>query len=198
MPLPRRTHQQHRTTTGDNTIRRRGRCPHRPGGGQSQNCTHFRRKRKTFCRGGRLCPPDGQPQIFHCVSQKRSCVIRVDVGIDPYKRGAYLHRCIHFCGCVPPGGQGRPPLRVHLFPHRCIQFCNCIPPLCYDELRKKPFPFPGKAFSYAFGIVTVMLVPCPGVLWRAILPLWYCTACLTMESPSPVPPEALEWLLSTR
>ena len=134
MPLPRRTHQQHRTTTGDNTIRRRGRCPHRPGGGQSQNCTHFRRKRKTFCRGGRLCPPDGQPQIFHCVSQKRSCVIRVDVGIDPYKRGAYLHRCIHFCGCVPPGGQGRPPLRVHSFPHRCIQFCNCIPPLRYDEL----------------------------------------------------------------
>ena len=75
---------------------RRGRCPHRPGGGQSQSCKNHRRQRKTFCRGGRLCPPDGQPQIFRCVSQKRSCVIRVDVGIDPYKRIAYLHRCIRF------------------------------------------------------------------------------------------------------
>ena len=46
-----------RTATTQNP--RRGRCPHRPGRMQSQNCNHHQRKRKTFCRGGRLCPPVG-------------------------------------------------------------------------------------------------------------------------------------------
>ena len=50
-------------------------------------------------------------------------------------------------------------------------------------------------FYLAFkGRVTVNTVPLPGVLCRVTVPLWYCTACLTIESPSPVPPEALEWL----
>ena len=55
-----------------------------------------------------------------------------------------------------------------------------------------------RAFAYFFGNVTVMLVPFPRVLWRSILPPWYWTACLTIDRPRPVPPEALEWLLSTR
>ena len=42
-----------------------------------------------------------------------------------------------------------------------------------------------------------MEVPLPGALVSSILPWWYCTACFTMERPSPVPPEDLEWLLST-
>ena len=42
---------------------RRGRCPHRPGRMQSQNCTLHRRKRKMFCRGGRLCPPAGHDRF---------------------------------------------------------------------------------------------------------------------------------------
>ena len=45
---------------------------------------------------------------------------------------------------------------------------------------------------------TWMRVPLPSLLWSWILPWWSCTACLTMERPRPVPPEALEWLLSTR
>ena len=40
-----------------------------------------------------------------------------------------------------------------------------------------------------------MEVPLPGALVSSILPWWYCTACFTMERPSPVPPEDLEWLL---
>ena len=106
---------------------RRGRCPHRPGRMQLQNCTNYRRKRKTFCRGGRLCPPDGQSQICCNVSSKRTCAVRGDVGIAPYKRCADSHWCVRVRRCVPPGGQGRPPLRVHTIPHWCIQFCNAAP-----------------------------------------------------------------------
>ena len=43
-----------------------------------------------------------------------------------------------------------------------------------------------------------MEVPCPGALSSAILAPWYSAACFTMDSPSPVPPVALERLLSVR
>ena len=45
---------------------------------------------------------------------------------------------------------------------------------------------------------TSTVVPFPTWLRSSILPPRYCTACFTMESPSPVPPVALERLLSTR
>ena len=62
--------------------------------------------------------------------------MRVDVGIDPYKYGTDLHRCIRFYGCVPPGGQGRPPLRVHTVLHWCAWICNIVP-----RGRGKPRPY---------------------------------------------------------
>ena len=48
------------------------------------------------------------------------------------------------------------------------------------------------------GIETRIKVPCPGLLCKSIFPFKYCTACFTMESPNPVPPDSLERLLSTR
>ena len=61
---------------------------------------------------------------------------RVDVGIDPYKHFTVLHWCIRFCGCVLPGGQGRPPLRVHTISHWRIQFFNVV-----LRGRGKPRPY---------------------------------------------------------
>ena len=52
---------------------------------------------------------------------------RVDVGIDPYKRYTDSPGCIRVCGCVPPGGQRRPPLRVHTILHWCAWICNIVP-----------------------------------------------------------------------
>ena len=43
-----------------------------------------------------------------------------------------------------------------------------------------------------------IVVPLFSSLSTEILPWWYCTACLTMDRPRPVPPDCLEWLLSTR
>ena len=48
------------------------------------------------------------------------------------------------------------------------------------------------------GNVIVIVVPYFGTLTRWISPLWIAVACFTIESPSPVPPTSLEWLLSTR
>ena len=41
-------------------------------------------------------------------------------------------------------------------------------------------------------------VPLPSWLSRSTLALWQAAACLTIDSPRPVPPISLEWLLSTR
>ena len=48
------------------------------------------------------------------------------------------------------------------------------------------------------GNVTVTVVPPSTTLCSSILALCSLAACLTMDSPSPVPPTSLEWLLSTR
>ncbi len=42
------------------------------------------------------------------------------------------------------------------------------------------------------------VVPSPSVLFRETLALWKAAPCFTIESPRPVPPISLEWLLSTR
>ena len=55
-------------------------------------------------------------------------IARVDVGIDPYKRCTDSPGCIRICGYAPPGGQGRPPLRVRSILHWCVCICNIVPP----------------------------------------------------------------------
>ena len=100
------------------------------------------------CRGGRLCPPVGHDRFCRNISSKWGLVphgsmrrpqasfeaqpraarlLAPKMGIDPYKRCAGLHRCIRVCRCMPPGGQGRPPLRTRAYSHGCIQICNVVP-----------------------------------------------------------------------
>ena len=50
----------------------------------------------------------------------------------------------------------------------------------------------------SFGNVIVISVPLPISLTIFSVPPRKVTPCLTIERPSPVPPIALEWLLSTR
>ena len=63
---------------------------------------------KTVQSGGSMRRPqasfEAQPRAAQLLAPK--------IGIDPYKRYAFLHWCVRFFGCVLPGGQGRPPLRL--------------------------------------------------------------------------------------
>ncbi len=63
----------------------------------------------------------GLPQCFV------KTVVRVDVGIDPYKHCADSPGCVRFCGCILPGGQRRPPLRARAYSHRCAHIRNIVP-----------------------------------------------------------------------
>ena len=83
---------------------------------------------------------------------------------------------VHFFLLLAAAPSWRMQRKIHLFTRR---FAPCIR-------------------IYFAGKHTRMQVPFPGSLCSAIVPRCSCTACLTIESPSPVPPEALEWLLSTR
>ena len=56
----------------------------------------------------------------------------------------------------------------------------------------------GAGMYHSMGNVTLMVVPVPGRLETSMAALWSIAACFTMESPRPVPPTSLEWLLSTR
>ena len=83
---------------------------------------------------------------------------------------------VHFFLLLAAAPSWRMQRKIHLFTRR---FAPCVR-------------------IYFAGKHTRMQVPFPSSLCSAIVPRCSCTACLTIESPSPVPPEALEWLLSTR
>ena len=51
--------------------------------------------------------------------------------------------------------------------------------------------------TWVFGNFIQISVPHPSSLCNITLPFNVPTACFTIESPSPVPPISLEWLLST-
>ena len=89
---------------------------------------------------------------------------------------------LHF-GVWRPNGRLAPKGAPQLFQH----FCQQEPGYGY-------YPLPPQDGCS----VTVTTVPSPGWLRRAISPWWTITACFTMESPRPVPPTALDLLLSTR
>ena len=55
----------------------------------------------------------------------------------------------------------------------------------------------GKSY-FVLGSVSVNVVPTPSVLLTVMLPPCRSTPCLTIDSPSPVPPILREWLLSAR
>ncbi len=56
----------------------------------------------------------------------------------------------------------------------------------------------GRLPAQASGRATEKALPWPGVLSISSRPRWRATICLTMASPSPVPPSARERLSSTR
>ena len=58
--------------------------------------------------------------------------------------------------------------------------------------RNKPYAF------CSLGKRRRTVVPFPGALSNSTWALWRAAPCLTMDRPRPVPPMALEWLLSTR
>ena len=70
---------------------------------------------------------------------------------------------------------------------------------CLRERAGRACPVPTALRSYEFfGNVTRMVVPVPTWLCRSIFASCSRAMCLTMASPKPVPPVALERLLSTR
>ena len=100
------------------------------------------------------CAPTGRcghrPLRTDCVVAVRCAILRVHparerenpsptaIGIDC----TGSHWCARFFGCVPPGGQGRPPLRVrtvfasvHQNLRRRTARAGRAPPLRYDETR---------------------------------------------------------------
>ena len=85
------------------------------------------------------CGSMRRPQASFEAQPRAARLLAPKMGIDPYKRCTDLHLYIRFCGCILPGGQGRPPLRVRACLHRCARICNILrrgrgrtPPLCYD------------------------------------------------------------------
>ena len=68
----------------------------------------------------------------------------------------------------------------------------------WDWFMSRGFFHFSHRFSYPAGNVSVMAVPSPGSLSTWMAAWWSAAPCLTMDSPRPVPPTALEWLLSTR
>ena len=117
LPRPRTVHQQIRTTNGDHAT-----CP------VPHWCI-------PICG---IVPPGGVEPLPYAnlevlAIQRKQCDFadaswRVDVGIDPYKRATDSPGCIRVCGCILPGGQGRPPLRVRAYSHRCVQICGIVLP----------------------------------------------------------------------
>ena len=93
----------------------RGRCPHRPA--RSTFVFTMRCGKPAIApRADRVVRPYRTFYVFAenaCNSAIASC--RGERGIDPYKHGTDSPECIRVCGCVPPGGQRRPPLRVRVY-----------------------------------------------------------------------------------
>ena len=80
-----------------------------------------------------------RPQASFEAQPRAARLLAPKMGIDPYKRFTVSHWRVRIRGCVPPGGQGRPPLRVHAVPHWCARICDVVPcgrgrtpPLRYD------------------------------------------------------------------
>ena len=88
----------------------------------------------TFRNNGRAsCGSMRRPQASFEAQPRAARLLAPKMGIDPYKHGTVSHWCIRICGCVPPGGQSHPPLRV-----RCK----------YAKNRHRACPVPVPYFSY--------------------------------------------------
>ena len=105
------------------------------------------------------------------------------------------------CNCPDPEHQYWPPGSPAIFAVKApflnpsyknffvLCFPFSIPEVHFDKSDFHFLPF-GKSIS--------ILVPFPGTLSTLTFAPCNSAPCLTIESPSPVPPRSLEWLLSTR
>ena len=92
--------------------------------GRTPRADRVVRPYRTFC----LCVDDAHKfAIAYCRGER---------GIDPYKCCTDSPGCIPICGCIPPGGQSRPPLRVRTVLHWCAQICHVVPP---GEVEPRPY-----------------------------------------------------------
>ena len=109
-------------------------------------------------------------------------------------------------GAFPGHGRGNPALLLPGPSGRRFRGKNSLTarwkkvcPLPNKKRPGKPKP-PGarKEIPYALGQVRVKVLPSPSVLSSWTSAPMQAAPCFTMESPRPVPPISLEWLLSTR
>ena len=83
----------------------------------------------TFRKNGRApCGSMRRPQASFEAQPRAARLLAPKMGIDPYKRVTDSHWCVRVCGYIPPGGQGRPPLRVRAVSHWRVRFCGVVQP----------------------------------------------------------------------
>ena len=136
---------------------RRGRCPHRPGGAQSQNCTMFGENVKRPVGADDPVRPWGNLGFVATYRKNERVPMRVDVGIDPYKYCTISHWCVRFSRVHPAGRTGSSaPTGVFAFAlvysnlHYCTAGRGRAPPLRYDETRYNSNRTPSHPFRVRF------------------------------------------------
>ncbi len=87
-------------------------------------------------------------------------------------------------------GTSSPNSSVLLSPHSQLRF--------FDKLKSPAKQGISLLYPSLKGKYRQISVPTPSSLSSVILALWNAIPCLTIESPRPVPPTSLEWLLFTR
>ena len=75
---------------------------------------------------------------------------------------------------------------------------SCVITARTDLMARNGTAWDGGAVPLSHGNVTVIWVPLPSSLLRSIFASWKAAACLTIASPSPVPPFSRLRPLSTR
>ena len=93
------------------------------------------------------------------------------------------------------GGETGFPVGHILFLH---DISHVVCPFCESLFRPSDTKQALAIVFHFSGSKSVISVPCPSSLRREMVPLWQSTMCLTMDSPSPVPPRCFDRLLSTR
>ena len=116
-----------------------------------------------------------RPQASFEAQPRAARLLAPKMGIDPYKRCACPHWCIRVCGCVLPGGQRRPPLRVRTVPHWFIQFCYVIP---RGRGRTPPLRRDWKCVqNRRVQLLHTVCVLCTGIMWNTVKRVFHRWGC---------------------
>ena len=83
--------------------------------------------------------------------------------------------CVRICGCVLPGGQRRPPLRVRTVPHWFIQFCYVIP---RGRGRTPPLRLGWQhTQNPRVQLLHTVCVLCTGIMWNTVKRVFHGRGC---------------------